>query len=443
MNMLDGLLQYNKVHGLIGADTKVVLALSGGIDSMVLAHLLLRMEATFVVAHCNFQLRGAESDGDERFVGEFAQRYGIPCHVRHFDTEAYAKKQGVSIEMAARDLRYAWFEDLRKQLDFDKIALAHHADDQIETFFINLFRGAGINGLKGMRPQNGVLIRPLLWASREQIKQYAIENQIVWRDDHTNAESVYLRNKIRNELMPVVDAIDAGARTSIGKSIENLSAENGLYRHLLQRELASMVAEDAGIQSVKKTVFRSLDGFQRLFEWLRQYGFNTEQCRFVYDALGTGQGKRFLSPTHCLSVERETLQLRPTNSSDHEPCLIEKGMECLVNPFEMRFSSYEIGDGFVLDKSRKVAMFDADKLQFPMTLRHWRQGDRFCPLGMGGSKLLSDFFVDKKFTNAQKERQWLLVNGNGDIIWVVGCRLDDRYKVTKSSKNVFECDLNV
>ena len=201
--MLHDFQTYINRCNLIAEGDRIVLALSGGIDSMVLADLLLKTKVDFVVAHCNFHLRGEESDGDERFVREFVKRNNLKFFVKHFDTETFAKEQGVSIEMAARDLRYAWFEELRRQLDYDKIAVAHHADDQAETFFINLLRGAGLRGLKGMQPQNGFIIRPLLWASREQIHQYALENQITWREDHTNSESVYLRNKIRNQLLPV------------------------------------------------------------------------------------------------------------------------------------------------------------------------------------------------------------------------------------------------
>ena len=225
---------YINRYNLIAEGDRLVLALSGGIDSMVLADLLLKSKEQFVAAHCNFHLRGEEFDGDEKFVREYAEKNGIQCFVKHFDTEQYATEQGISIEMAARDLRYAWFEELRQQLSYDKIAVAHHADDQAETFFINLLRGAGLRGLKGMQPQNGVIIRPLLWASREQIHQYAVENQILWREDHTNAETIYLRNKIRNQLLPVFDELHPEARQGLYKSLEHLASENDLYRELLK-----------------------------------------------------------------------------------------------------------------------------------------------------------------------------------------------------------------
>ena len=227
---------------------KYILALSGGIDSMVLADMLLQAKAEFVLAHCNFHLRGEESDGDEKFVRDYAERKGLSLYVKQFDTLNYAEEHKLSIEMAARELRYAWFEELRQQLNYDKIAVAHHADDQLETFFINLLRGAGIRGLKGMQPINGNIIRPLLDKSREEIHQYAIENGIKWREDHTNAETQFLRNKIRHELLPVIDGISKEGRASILKSISHLASENELYRELVDEKLFQIVKKDGEVQ---------------------------------------------------------------------------------------------------------------------------------------------------------------------------------------------------
>ena len=216
---------------------RIILALSGGIDSMVLADMLLKAKADFVIAHCNFHLRGEESDGDEQFVREYAEKNGLTCYVKQFDTLRYAEDHKLSIEMAARELRYAWFEELRQQLNYDYIAVAHHADDQLETFFINLLRGAGIRGLKGMQKVNGHVIRPLLDSSREDIRQYAVEHDLKWREDHTNAETQFLRNKIRHELLPVIDRISKEGRASILKSINHLASENELYRELVKEKL--------------------------------------------------------------------------------------------------------------------------------------------------------------------------------------------------------------
>ena len=430
---------YINRYNLIAEGDRLVLALSGGIDSMVLADLLLKSKEQFVAAHCNFHLRGEESDGDEELVRKFAEKNGIQCFVKHFDTEKHAAEKGISIEMAARDLRYAWFEDLRQQLGYDKIAVAHHADDQAETFFINLLRGAGLNGLKGMKPQNAAIIRPLLWASREQIHQYALENQIQWREDHTNAESVYLRNKIRNQLLPVFDELHPEARQGLYKSLEYLASENELYRELLKGKLSQVVKQDGDVQTLNSQL--STLNFQLLFEWLRQYGFNTDQCHFIFDAMQTGIGNKYFSPTHQLVIGRNELQLSEIKSVVDEEIQIEVGKEETTSPIHLRFTYIEKTADFVIDKSPDVALLDVDKIQFPLTLRHWRHGDRFHPLGMKGSKLLSDFFEDQKFTEWKKRGVWLLVSADGDILWVVGYRIDDRYKVTNTTKTVFVCRL--
>ena len=449
MTMLEQFQAYINRYNLIAEGDKVILALSGGIDSMVLADLLLKAKVEFVAAHCNFHLRGNESDGDDWFVRKFAENRGIQCFVKHFETEKYAVKYGISIEMAARDLRYAWFEQLRQQLGYDKIAVAHHADDQAETFFINLLRGAGLNGLKGMKPQNGVIIRPLLWASREQIRKYAVENHIVWREDHTNVESVYLRNRIRNQLLPVFDELQPKARQSLYKSLEHLSAENELYRSLLKEKLAQIVEREGEIQRlpyskiIKAEVPEPVEGptssFQLLFEWLRQFGFNTDQCHFIYDAIGTGIGNQYCSPTHCVVIGRDNLQLSEIKEKTDDEIQIKVGEKEVLLPLHLCFSKLEKTADFIINKSSDVAQLDSDKLRFPLALRHWRHGDRFCPLGMKGSKLLSDFFVDQKFTEYQKQNVWLLVSADGVILWVVGYRIDDRFKIVNDTKTVFEC----
>ena len=392
------------------ANPKLILALSGGIDSMVLADLLLKAKADFVLAHCNFHLRGEESDSDEQFVREYAERNGLTIYVKQFETEVYAKEHGLSIEMAARDLRYAWFEELRQELNYDFIAVAHHADDQLETFFINLLRGAGIRGLKGMQPVNGKIIRPLLDFSRDEIHQYAIENEIKWREDHTNAETQFLRNKIRHELLPVIDGISKEGRAAILKSIGHLASENELYRELVKEKLAHGLS---GKDSSE----------QLLFEWLRDYGFNTDQVHSIFEAMNGQPGKSFFSPTHRVTIERDGLELMPIcQKSD--------------TSIEISYQQIAKDDNFTLDHSSEVAQLDYDKLTFPLQIRKWKVGDRFHPLGLKGSKLLSDFFVDQKMTTRQKEECNVLTTANDEIVWIVGRRIDDRFKVMDKTKTV-------
>ena len=429
---------------------KLILALSGGIDSMVLADLLLQAKTDFVVAHCNFHLRGEESDGDEQFVRDYASRNGLTIYVKQFETEVYAKEHGISIEMAARDLRYAWFEELRQQLGYDCIAVAHHADDQLETFFINLLRGAGIRGLKGMQSVNGHIIRPLLDVSRAEIQQYAEEHHLQWREDHTNAETLYLRNKIRHELLPVIDNISKEGRASIMKSMSHLASENELYRELVKEKLVSLGViareETRRVHRPKQSNLSCLGSGQvrlprrfaprndvpatghvsgqLLFEWLRDYGFNTDQVHFIYEALNNGQpGTSFFSPTHRVTIEREGLELTPI-------C-----QQVNIN-IELDYQQIEKDDHYQIDPSSEIAQLDYDKLTFPLQLRKWQAGDRFHPLGMRGSKLLSDFFVDQKMTTRQKEECYVLTTANDQIVWVVGRRIDDHFKVTDKTKTI-------
>ena len=418
-------------------DGRIILALSGGIDSMVLADLLLKAKADFVLAHCNFHLRGEESDGDEQFVRDFAEKNGLTICVKQFDTIGYAKGHGLSIEMAARELRYTWFEGLRQELDYDFIAVAHHADDQLETFFINLLRGAGIRGLKGMQSVNGHIIRPLLDVSREEIHQYAIENGIQWREDHTNAETQFLRNKIRHELLPVIDIISKEGRASILKSISHLASENELYRELIGEKIASVTSLRAERSGAWQSTCHGIGNMwiassfllamtqseQLLFEWLREYGFNSDQVHFIHEAMNGQPGTAFISPTHRVTVERDGLELTPLCRQADAP-------------MELTYERVPNDGHFKLDKSPKVAQLDYDKLSFPLQLRKWRAGDRFQPLGMRGSKLLSDFFVDQKMTTRQKEACHVLTTADNRIVWVVGRRVDDRFKVTAETKTV-------
>ncbi|MBR3710614.1 MAG: tRNA lysidine(34) synthetase TilS [Bacteroidales bacterium] len=396
---------------------KLILALSGGIDSMVLSDLLLRAKAEFVLAHCNFHLRGDESDGDEQFVRDYASQNGLTIYVKHFDTLNYAEEHKLSIEMAARELRYAWFEELRQQLNYDYIAVAHHADDQLETFFINLLRGAGIRGLKGMQKVNGRIIRPLLDVPRAEIQQYAEEHHLQWCEDHTNAETQFLRNKIRHELLPVIDGISKEGRSAILKSINHLASENELYRELLKEKLPTSNCQLSTVN------------FQLLFEWLRDYGFNEDQVHFIHEALNSGQpGTSFFSPTHRVTIERNGLELTPICQQN-------------ATPLELSYEQITNDCSFVMDTSNRVAQLDYEKLTFPLQIRKWQAGDRFHPLGMKGSKLLSDFFVDRKMTNRQKEECYVLVTADDTIVWVVGRRIDDHYKVTDKTKTILKVQI--
>ena len=437
--MLDQFRAYITSNHLINKGDRILVALSGGVDSMVLAELLRREGYDIAFAHCNFHLRGKESDDDEQFVREYAERVGVKLFVKQFDTLDFVENNKVSVEMAARDLRYTWFDELVNS-DFDKLALAHHADDQIETFFINLLRGSGIKGLKAMQPCNGMYIRPLLWASREEIKQFAIENGIQWREDSTNSDTLYLRNKIRHDLMPVFDSIKTESREKILESVNHLASENQLYRELLKEKISQIETVDGVLHSVEKSSLQQvviptegrnlLQSKQLLFEWIRSFGFSYSQCESIFAALDGEPGKEFYSNDYQLFVEKEKIDIFP------------KALNAINTLNALKVSQFEKTSNFKLQTSNSnIAQLDYDTLKLPLRTRFWQQGDRFHPLGMRGTKLVSDFFNDLNFTAFQKQTTQILVDSDDRIVWIVGYRIDDRFKITDKTKTIYEIKL--
>lgn len=434
--MLTKFQNYIESNHLINKGDRILVALSGGVDSMVLAELFRRGGYDIAFAHCNFHLRGKESDGDEHFVREYAERVGVKLFVRQFDTLDFVENNKVSVEMAARELRYAWFNDLinaNEQL----LALAHHADDQIETFFINLLRGSGIKGLKAMQPRNGMYIRPLLWASREEIKKFAIENGIQWREDSTNNDTVYLRNKIRHELMPVFDSIKPEAREKILESVNHLASENQLYRELLKEKISQIETVDGVLHSIPKRHFERSEaesrnplGLQLLFEWIRDFGFSFSQCESILASLDSEPGKEFYSANYQLVIEKETIEIFPIDSVQTRHNLSQR---VTIQPVRTRHAL-----SLLITDNPNIAQLDYDKLKLPLQTRSWQQGDRFHPLGMRGTKLVSDFFNDNDFTTFQKKNTLILTDNEGEIVWIVGYRIDDRFKITEKTKTIYQ-----
>ena len=494
--MLKEFKSFVEKHNLIGRDDRVLLALSGGVDSMVLAKLLLisqqdnkttrqqglvtepvevptvqssefrvqssefRVQSSIAFAHCNFHLRGDDSDRDERFVTAFAKENNIPIYIKHFDTEAYAKENSLSIEMAARELRYAWFKELKEIHNFDKVALAHHGDDQIETFFINFLRGSGIKGLKGMKPQNDFYIRPLLWSNRNEIETFAKENGIQWVEDYTNQETVYLRNKIRHNIIPIFDEMKNNARQSLNFSIDCLSSENDLYRSLLEDKFALIEHVDGNCRSIDvKCFLENENGRQLLFEWVRRFGFNFDQSESMFEAMKNGKsgsmwqsvGTRLIASVQSdkidlgirliASVQKDKIEIFEEREGEEEIIIESQNLKILATQ-QLSFSTYVKDASFKLIKDPSIAaQFDMDKIAFPLKLRHWKKGDKFKPLGMKGSKLLSDFFNDLGFSEYQKRNVWIMEDANGLIMWIVGYRINDKVKILDSTKVIFQCDL--
>ncbi len=467
MIMLKEFKKYIERYNLIDKNDKILLALSGGVDSMVLARLLLLSQRDYettsqrvetqsqchlAFAHCNFHLRGEDSNRDERFVTDFARENNIPIYIKHFDTEAYAKENSLSIEMAARELRYNWFKELKEIHNFDKVALAHHGDDQIETFFINMLRGSGIKGLKGMKPQNDFYIRPMLFSNRNQIMTFAKENDIQWVEDYTNQETVYLRNKIRHQIIPLFDEIKDNARQCLNFSIECLSSENELYRNLIDEKLAEIEFVKDDYRSVENRHFlNNENGKQLLFEWVRRFGFNYEQAESMFEAMRNEKsgvvfyndnGQQTTDNSLIASVQKDIIEIFKNRFDDDEFQIFRfSDFQIQIDSQILRFSVLNKDENFKLIKDVSVAQFDMDKITFPLKLRHWRKGDKFKPLGMKGSKLLSDFFNDLGFTAYQKRNVWIMEDAKGLILWVVGYRISDKVKILDTTNVIFQCDI--
>ena len=462
--MLKEFKNFVEKNNLIEKGDKILLALSGGIDSMVLAKLLIlysqrtsstvnsQSQCHLSFAHCNFHLRGDDSNRDEKFVTEFAEENKIPIYIQHFDTESYAKENSLSIEMAARELRYSWFEELKDINNFTKVALAHHGDDQIETFLINMLRGSGIKGLKGMKPQNDFYIRPLLFSNRSQIEAFAKENNIQWVEDYTNNETIYLRNKIRHQIIPLFDEIKENARNSMNFSIDCLSSENDLYRSLIEEKLSMIENVNRDYRFVDSIHFlKNKEGKQLLFEWVRKYGFNYTQSESMYEAMMNGKsgvvfyndnGQQTTDNSLIASVQKDRIEIFKNRFDDDEfQIQIDSQILRFSDSQILRFSVLKKDEDFKLIKDSSVAQFDMDKIAFPLKLRRWKKGDRFRPLGMKGSKLLSDFFNDLGFSTYQKQKVWIMEDANGLIMWVVGYRISDKVKISDSTEVIFQCDL--
>lgn len=430
--------EYIKKFRLIKPNSKLIIALSGGADSVVLTHILHKMGYNCIAAHCNFELRDAESDRDELFVRQLCKVLNIPLEIIHFNTNEYAAKQKVSIEMAARKLRYDWFENIRIKYDADFICVAHHKDDSIETCLLNIIRGTGINGITGIKPINGKIIRPLLCVSRKEIEDYAKQNDLSYVTDSTNLETEYTRNKIRNILLPMLEDINPVFRQTMENNIENWKEAAFLYSHTINNDLSNLCKTDGTYTWIcEDELFAFPYSKTLLFEWLKQYGFSNSVIEEIAEHKYTQTGKRFCSDTHELIVDRCRLILSEKKSDDYKTYEISKNDSSCIQPIHLKMS-------FVFDtsicKDTKVALLDADKLKFPLTIRKWRNGDFFYPLGMESPKKLSDFFVDTKINIAQKQDIYLLVSGN-DIVWIIGKRIDNRYKINANTKKVYRLEL--
>lgn len=429
--------QYILEHQLLAEGSKVIVGVSGGADSVALLDILYSLKYECIVAHCNFHLRGEESNRDAFFVEELCERYKLKYERVDFDTEAYAAIHSISIEMAARDLRYNWFEQLRVIHLADRIAVAHHRDDSVETILLNLIRGTGIRGLTGIAPQNGYVVRPLLPVSREEILEYLKDRELSYVDDSTNSEDLYTRNKIRLNIIPLLETINPSAKESIIRTAENLSQVETVYKYYIEQVKADIFKDNA--IDIRKLI-QYIEPEAVLYEILTPYKFNPATIRQIFESLISQPGKIFYSETHKLVRDRESFILKKRNNISVESFTIREEDSSIAYPLKMNVEIIRKDVPFEIEKNNNILYVDKNKVQYPLTIRRWRQGDWFIPFGMKGKKKISDYFTDQKYSLFDKEEAWLLCSGD-DIVWITGKRSDDRFKVDKSTTEVLKIQL--
>ncbi len=404
---------------------------------MVMLDLFVKAGYETAVAHCNFHLRGDESDGDERFVVEACAGYGVEVFVKHFDTKAYAQQNRCSIQVAARDLRYAWFEELRQEKNFDYIAVAHHADDRVETFFINLLRGSGITGLKGIPVKYGQVIRPLLFAEREDIEKYAYEHEVTYREDSSNREDKYLRNKIRQQILPRLKEMTDNYKQTVVASLNRLEEADTLLQQLLEEKFSGLVKHEENMFLIRLVDLMKPESPEVwIYYLLRRFDFNRDTTDKITTAVINGQtGSVFHSSSYKLLVDRDYLLIKQNDQAEKGIFLIAEDIRELKEPLHLTMQVAEMNDNLTIERTADVAHLDMDKLRFPLKIRRWQEGDRFVPLGMSGTKLVSDYFIDNKISRFEKENIWLLLSGD-EIVWIIGQRISDDYKITPQTLRV-------
>lgn len=413
--------KYIREKSLFTLDDKVLIALSGGADSVALLRVLLALGYTCECAHCNFHLRGEESERDEWFVRHLCDTLSVPLHVTHFDTKIYAKNKHISIEMAARELRYSWFETLRKERQASVIAVAHHRDDSVETFLLNLIRGTGINGLKGIAFRHGFIVRPLLQVGRTDILNYLNILHQDYVTDSSNLQDEYKRNKIRLNIMPILQELNPSISDTISDTSDRLAEVASIYQKEIEGAVQRVVSKKEWNMEISiQALLNEVSPASLLFEILHPYGFNTSQIKDVYHCLTTQSGKCIQNSEWRVLRNRDTLILQPFNQEEiFVPQLITELIE--VTP------------EFLIPKDSRIACLDADKVTLPLSIRKWKVGDNFTPYGMTGKKKISDYLTDKKFSLFQKEKQFVVCSGK-EIVWLVNERIDNRYRIDNQSK---------
>lgn len=441
--LLDKVTAFIEKHQLMNPDKLYLVALSGGRDSVALLLILHELDYRIEAVHCNFMLRGEESMRDEQFCRDLCLRFNVPFHTVHFDTRAYSALHQVSIEMAARDLRYAHFKKLCGDIHAAGVCVAHHMDDSVETILLNLLRGTGIHGLTGIAPRRDNILRPLLGVRRKELEDYLAFHGQEYVDDSTNFVPDVNRNRLRLSVFPLLREINPAFVENIYRCAGYLKEVEQVYDGTIDKLSAAAklpVTDSLTVARFRKEAIQS-EGL--LFRLLSPYGFNASQIEDIFSHLSSSQNRRFLSSTHELVVGAEVMEVMPVGNILPKPVKIpETGTYVVGDNERLRLKCFDKPSAFSWSQSPNTVHLDADKIRFPLILRHAENGDRFQPLGMTGKKLLSDFMTDLKMSLSEKRRQWVLVDADNQIIWVVGRRIDHRYRVTTETSGILEIELD-
>ncbi len=426
----------SEIH--IEKDIPVLIGLSGGADSVALSDILVTIGYKCIACHCNFQLRGEEAERDMVFAENIASTMNIPFRSIRFDTKKYALEKHISIEMACRDLRYEWFEKQRKEIGAGAIAIAHHRDDSVETVLLNLVRGTGLSGLTGIHPVNGYIVRPLLCLSREDIETYLSLRNLSYVTDHTNKEDIYTRNKIRLQVLPLLKSINPAIYETVERMAFNLYETERLYRFLIDPYIKKIVeSRDEEFYIHIQKLLESPAPRTLLFEILKPFGFLSVQLDEVLKMASSIPGKFISSETYILLKDRDFFIIKKKGIFENKFTEITSQVQEISYPVKLVISRKNRGSEYTIPKDSSIAVFDADKVTFPLIIRHWEPGDRFVPFGMKGSRKLSDYFRDKKFSLYQKQKIYVLLSKN-EIIWIIGERTSDKFKIDEKTTHILE-----
>lgn len=418
------------VHSLFSHSATILVALSGGADSVAMLRILKELGYNCKALHCNFHLRGNESDRDEQFVRNLCQETDTELLVTHFKTKEYAEQNKLSIEMAARELRYAWFEECVNNHTGDVVAIAHNSDDCVETFLLNLTRGTGINGLKGIKVKNGNIARPLLKCSRDEITAYLKSIGQEYMTDSTNLQNEYTRNKVRLDIIPLFEKINPSFKHSVLDTAERLAEAAAIYDNAIAQSKAQVYDGNCiNIEKLKAQVSPPT----LLFEILHPLGFNSSQINDILKSIDGQPGKKFISRDYEVTKDRDSLIITPTDQEDEATVQLEEVTHFSKGTLLCQTTAKD--EKFTINKDRNIALIDKSKIKGSLKLRKWRYGDNFVPLGMKGKKNISDYLTDRKISLKEKDRTYVITD-DGNIVWIVGERIDDRYKITDRTKEI-------